>query len=317
LGNQDFSGWHELSLWIVGNKGKTPIRGFPLWILWTKASIENEKTFGGKKFFDPAIQSYPQLSTWEQEMSRRIDNSENSDQIRERVTMDRPVVHIVDDDPLICKVLEAIVEAGGWRAGIHGSAERFLAAYRDDEPGCVLLDMRMPGMNGLDCLRELKKRESAHPVVMVTAHGDVELAVQAMKDGALDFLEKPVTAARVLEVVERAIKLSMAQQGLRENREKTERLLAALTPRERQVLHRITRGEINKAVAKHLGISEKTVEVHRARVMSKLNAKSLADLIRIVRGEGTADPEPDPTDADAPPANVLPLRASSVPGKKS
>jgi FixJ family two-component response regulator len=175
----------------------------------------------------------------------------------------------------------------------------------------------MPGMNGLDCLRELKKRESTHPVVMVTAHADVELAVQAMKDGALDFLEKPVTAARVLEVVGRAIQLSLVEHGLWENRERTERLLAALTPRERQVLHRITRGEINKAVAKHLGISEKTVEVHRARVMSKLNAKSLADLIRIVRGEGQAEAAPDSADSGSPPAKVLPLRAVSASGKKT
>ena len=249
-------------------------------------------------------------------MSPQKDESDISDSARPHGSALRPAVHIVDDDPLICKVLVAIVESGGWHASVHGSAESFLADHRDAGPGCVLLDMRMPGMNGLDCLRELKKRDSAYPVVMVTAHADVELAVRAMKDGALDFLEKPVTAARVLEIVGRAIGLSQAEHGTRENRAKTTRLLAALTPRERQVLNRITRGEINKAVAKHLGISEKTVEVHRARVMSKLNAKSLADLIRIVRGEEPGESEPTPSKSDSPLAELVPLRTAAYRVKK-
>ncbi len=218
-----------------------------------------------------------------------------------------PLVHIVDDDPLICKVLVAIVEAGGWHAEVFDSAEHFLADDHNGRPGCVLLDMRMPGMNGLDCLRELKKRKTALPVVMVTGHADVELAVKAMKEGALDFFEKPVTAARVLEVVRHAIDLSLVEHGLRANRARTERLLSALTPRERQVLEHISRGEINKAVARHLGISEKTVEVHRARVMTKLNAKSLADLIRIVQGEGPTGEETSPPGAAKPVAEVVPF----------
>jgi FixJ family two-component response regulator len=241
-------------------------------------------------------------------MARETPSSDNSESPSGPETPLLPLIHIVDDDPLICKVLKAIVEAGGWRTAVHDSAESFLSGHRDGCPGCVLLDMRMPGMNGLDCLRELKKRNSVLPVMMVTGHADVELAVKAMKEGALDFFEKPVTAARVLEVVRHAVDLSLAEHGSRASRAKTERLLAALTPRERQVLQRICRGEINKAVAKHLGISEKTVEVHRARVMNKLNAKSLADLIRIVQGDGPADPETPPTDVAKPEAEVLPLR---------
>jgi len=222
-------------------------------------------------------------------------------------------VHIVDDDPVIRRLLGGIVEAGGWRAEVHDSAEGFLAAFRADWPGCVLLDMRMPGMNGLDCLREMKKRETLLPVIMVTAHADVELAVQAMKDGALDFLEKPVAVPRVLEVVRGAVERSLAEFGVRRIRAKREVRLASLTPRERQVLDRIARGEINKSVAKRLGISEKTVEVHRARVMSKLDAKSLAELIRIVRGEEFSDPAPAGSDSTA--AVVLPLRAKAAPGE--
>jgi FixJ family two-component response regulator len=163
----------------------------------------------------------------------------------------------------------------------------------------------------------LKKRKSALPVVMVTGHADVELAVKAMKEGALDFFGKPVTAARVLEVVRHAIDLSLAEHGARANRARTERLLSALTPRERQVLERISRGEINKAVARHLGISEKTVEVHRARVMSKLNAKSLADLIRIVQGDGPAGEETPPMGPAKPIAEVVPFHPASRPEKNS
>lgn len=249
-------------------------------------------------------------------MSQQNDENDTGDSPQGHEPTTRPVVYIVDDDPLICKALTAIVSPVGCQIVIHGSAESFLADRHEEGPGCVLLDMRMPGMNGFDCLREIKKRGSVLPVVMVTGHADVDLAVRSMKNGALDFLEKPVTAARVLEVVGRAIELSLAEHGLRTDRAKTERLLAALTPRERQVLQRITRGEINKAVAKHLGISEKTVEVHRARVMSKLNAKSLADLIRIVRGDGPEDQEPRPSGSADAGAEVLSLRPVSVQGKK-
>lgn len=248
-------------------------------------------------------------------MPRRDEATDMDDSTQPREPTDRPVVYIVDDDPLICKALTAIIRSAGWQVAVHGSAESFLS-NPGEGPGCVLLDMRMPGMSGFDCLIEIKKRGSVLPVVMVTAHADVDLAVRSMKNGALDFLEKPVTATRVLEIVGRALEMSHAEHALRENRERTERLLAALTPRERQVLQRITRGEINKAVAKHLGISEKTVEVHRARVMSKLNAKTLADLIRIVRGEDPEDSGPQPAGSGEPGGMVVTLRADSDQGKK-
>ncbi|MEK7246657.1 MAG: response regulator [Pseudomonadota bacterium] len=222
-------------------------------------------------------------------------------------------VHIVDDDPISRMLLQRIVEAGGWRAEVHESAELFLAALRADGPGCVLLDMRMPGMNGLDCLREIKRRDSLLTIVMVTGYGEVEFAVEAMKGGALDFLEKPIAVRQVLEAVRVALDRSWAAYGERRARAGRERSLARLTPRERQVLDRIVRGEINKAVGKRLGISEKTVEVHRARVMSKLDAKSLADLIRIVRGEELS--ATDGAGSDGAAAVVLPLKAKAAPGK--
>ena len=202
-----------------------------------------------------------------------------------------PIVHIVDDDPTVRRLLRGIVESGGWATEIHESAERFLAAYSGERPGCLLLDMQMPGMSGLELLRELKDRDSLLSVIMVTGHGDITLAVQAMKDGALDFIEKPVTALRILETVPLAVNWSLAEFGKRQTRAEKERRLSRLTERERQVLDRVVQGEINKKVAKGLGISEKTVEVHRARLMRKLNATSLADLIRIARGEDAAAPE--------------------------
>ena len=206
-------------------------------------------------------------------------------------------VYIVDDDPILRQLLKGIVDAGGWRVELHQSAEDFLAAVSLDGPGCVLMDMRMPGMNGLECMHELKRRAIDLPTIMVTGHADVELAVQAMKIGACDFLEKPVVVAQVLEIVQGAIKRSEAEFVLRRVQAERERRLSSLTPRERQVLDRIVLGEINKSVAKRLGISEKTVEVHRARVMSKLGADSLADLIRIARdNEDPATPSaPEPT----------------------
>ncbi len=216
-------------------------------------------------------------------------------------------VHVVDDDHISRKLLQRLVEAGGWRAEVYESAESFLAALHPDGPGCVLLDMRMPGMNGLECLREIKRRDAILAVIMVTGYGEVELAVEAMKGGALDFLEKPITAQRVLEAVRAAIERSWEAHSERRARAGRERSLARLTPRERQVLDRIVRGEINKSVAKRLGISEKTVEVHRSRVMSKLDAKSLADLIRIARGEKPSEAdEAGPAPASAV---VLPLKA--------
>ncbi len=222
-----------------------------------------------------------------------------------------PVVHIVDDDSTVRHLLRGIVESGGWDTEVYESAERFLAVYSGERPGCVLLDMRMPGMSGFDLLRELKDRDSVLSVIMVTGHGDVALAVQAMKDGALDFIEKPVAAIRILETVPLAVNWSLAEFGKRRARAEKELRLSRLTERERQVLDRVVQGEINKKVAKRLGISEKTVEVHRARLMRKLNAMSLADLIRIARGEDVAAAEKAPTFGET--AAVEPLRIKDGP----
>ncbi|MBM3565839.1 MAG: response regulator transcription factor, partial [Alphaproteobacteria bacterium] len=160
-----------------------------------------------------------------------------------------PVVHIVDDDPGIRRLLRGIVEAGGWTTELYETAEGFMGAFRPERPGCVLLDMQMPGMSGLDLLRKLKDRNSILSVIMVTGHGDVSLAVQAMKDGALDFIEKPVAAIRILETVPLAVNWSMAELGKRQVHAERERRFARLTERERQVLDRVVMGEINKKVA--------------------------------------------------------------------
>ena len=193
-----------------------------------------------------------------------------------------PVVFVVDDD-------RAARESLSWLIGsIHlcvvsfASAAEFLAAYPPGQPGCLITDVRMPGLSGLDLQAELKRRGVEIPVIVVTGHGDVPMAVRAMKAGALDFVEKPFNDQVLIDLVQKAVAKSLAAaRGQVEKRDIRARR-DQLTPRERQVLDMIVAGDSNKGIAHVLGISEKTVEAHRAHVMDKMQARSLAELMKLV-----------------------------------
>jgi two-component system response regulator FixJ len=192
--------------------------------------------------------------------------------------MPKASVFIVDDDPAVRAGLGALLEVSGYAAEAFESAEDFLARAAPPSSGCVLVDVRMPGMSGLELQRELKRRAIALPVVVITGHGDIPMAVAALKAGAVDFLEKPFDSDALLAAVEQAVNRA-APQG------ETDADLAArleqLTPRERQVMDLVVAGLPNKTIAFRLGIAVRTVEIHRARVMEKIGARNLAHLVRL------------------------------------
>lgn len=197
---------------------------------------------------------------------------------------EQAVVYVVDDDEAVRDSLRWLLEANGFRVQVFASAEEFLNADRPgriDRPGCLLLDVRMPGMSGLQLHDELLRRGSTLPLIFITGHGDVSMAVSSMKKGAVDFLEKPFSDEELCAVVrqhlDRATLSHQANSAEREAMGRVERL----TGRERQVLDLIVGGRLNKQIADDLDISIKTVEAHRANIMTKLGARTMADLMRI------------------------------------
>ncbi|HVV65958.1 MAG TPA: response regulator FixJ [Rhizomicrobium sp.] len=198
------------------------------------------------------------------------------------MTTSEPVIFIVDDDESVRDSLSGLLEASGFRTEVFPSAKAFLAAGALAKTGCLIADIRMPDMDGLELQTELKRQGSALPVIVMTGHGDVPLAVRAMKAGAIDFLEKPYDAAGLLQSVRYALQ---SPQGAAptpggpsaEVRDK----LQTLTPREREVLDLVVAGTLNKVIAHKLSISPRTVEIHRARVMQKMGARNLPELIRM------------------------------------
>ena len=195
--------------------------------------------------------------------------------------MTEPKVYIVDDDEAIRDSLKWLLESRGLKAELYTSAETFLNAFNSGFCGCLVLDVRMPGMNGLDLHRELQARASTLSVIFITGHGDVPMAVSALKNGAADFIEKPFNDRDMLGLIESCMKQDRAAAAKRtENASVTQRL-DSLTQREREVLGLIVAGKLNKQIADQLGISIKTVEVHRSRVMEKMGAASVAELVRL------------------------------------
>ncbi len=191
------------------------------------------------------------------------------------------VVYIVDDIEANRDLLVCLMQTADLASESFASAEDFLDAYEPGPPACLLLDVRMPGMNGLELQRHLVDQGLRIPIIIVTAHSDVHIAIQAMKAGAFDFVEKPINNQQVLDLVFSAIDESRRIVGEdNEVRAITDRL-SSLTPREREVLDMIVDGEPNKRIAHSLGISERTVEVHRSRVMEKMEAPSLAALLKM------------------------------------
>ncbi len=199
---------------------------------------------------------------------------------------DKRLVHIVDDEESIRRSAKFMLSTSGFAVEVWESGVAFLKGARHAEPGCVLLDVRMPEMDGLEVQEELHRRGITMPVIILTGHGDVSTAVRAMKAGAIDFIEKPFEKANLLAAIDAAFqRLDNAAHG-QERAAEADVLLAKLTAREREVLEGLARGLPNKTIAYDLNISSRTVEVHRANLMSKLGVRSLSDALRIAFAAG-------------------------------
>ena len=208
-----------------------------------------------------------------------------------QVTM-QETVFVVDDDEAIRDSLRWLLEANGYRVQCFSSAEQFLEAYRSGQYaaqiGCLILDVRMTGMTGLELQEKLIAENSTMPIIFVTGHGDVPMAVSTMKKGAMDFIEKPFDEAELRKLVERMLDKARSESAdVQQQRSATERL-SKLTAREHQVLERIIAGRLNKQIADDLSISIKTVEAHRANIMDKLDAATVADLLRLALADRPA-----------------------------
>ena len=199
------------------------------------------------------------------------------------------LVHVVDDDEAVRNALRWLLEGEGLIVKTYESGEDFLARLANDRPACGVIDLRMPGMSGLDLQEALALRHIRLPLVFVTAHGDVPLAVVAMRRGAVDFVEKPFTDARLVDAVRSALGVHARLPGRAEDPAVVRARAAGLSQRERDVLAAVVAGRSSKAIAAELGIAIKTVEAHRARIMAKLAAPSLAGLVRLVVQHGLLD----------------------------
>lgn len=191
------------------------------------------------------------------------------------------MVHLVDDDEAIRRSVGFMLKTSGFHVRAYESGVGLLKAVPNVEPGCILLDIRMPGMDGLEVQEALKGKGVTLPVIIMTGHGDVTLAVQAMKAGAVDFIEKPFEKSVLLSALEQAIGRLERSATVHELRDEAAVRLQALTPREREVLEGLSKGLPNKTIAYDLGISPRTVEIHRANLMNKLNVRSLSEALRL------------------------------------
>jgi FixJ family two-component response regulator len=192
-----------------------------------------------------------------------------------------PIVFVIDDDRMIREGLQSLIRSVGLRVETFASAQDFLAAKRPDTPACLILDVRMPGLNGLELQRKLSEANVYIPIIFITGHGDIPMSVRAMKEGAQEFLTKPVRGQDLLDAVQKAI---VSDRVLRKERAELSEIRArfdSLTPREKEVLDLVVAGLLNKQIADELGASELTIKTHRAHVMEKTRAESLAHLVRM------------------------------------
>jgi two-component system response regulator FixJ len=198
---------------------------------------------------------------------------------------DRPIIHVIDDDAAMRDSLAFLLDVNGYKALLYESANVFLEQASLEAVTCVVSDIRMPGVNGIELVRRLKGRGSSCPVILITGHGDVALAVEAMKTGAVDFIEKPFDDADILEAIRSALS---APPLIQDNTAKkdAEARLSELSPRERDVLRGLVAGKINKVIAHDLNISPRTVEVYRANLMAKTGARGMSELMRIALAAG-------------------------------
>ena len=200
------------------------------------------------------------------------------------MTAKKGIVYVVDDDEAVRDSLQWLLEGKDYRVRCFESAEAFLARYDPREVACLIADIRMHGMTGLELQDKLIERHSPLPIVFITGHGDVPMAVDTMKKGALDFIQKPFDESALVSVVERMLEHARTAFTDQQQAATREALLAKLTGRESQVLERIVAGRLNKQIADDLGISIKTVEAHRANIMEKMGANTVADLLKVALG---------------------------------
>ncbi len=200
------------------------------------------------------------------------------------------VVYVVDDDPSVRKSLRRLLESAGHSVQLFTSALEFLRQNLAERPACLILDVSMPGLSGLQLQETLVEKCSSLPIIFLTGHGDIPTSVRAMKAGAVDFLAKPVDDKTLLKAVDEALSKFRQEYAERKEVAEAKRLLATLTPREAEVLSQIVDGRLNRQIGAELGISEKTVKVHRGRVMEKLGVWSVADLVRLAEKAGLPPP---------------------------
>ena len=194
--------------------------------------------------------------------------------------MSKPTVYIVDDQPAVCHALREMLSVLGYEVETFGSAQQFLAALDPARPGCLVADVRMPGMDGLELMRELSKRSVRLPVVLISGHADVPLAVTAIKAGAEDFIEKPLNDAQLVSAINRCLAQAFEQFAGRQPQDDLERKFQSLTPREVEVFDLVAQGCTSQAIALRMGISPRTVESYRVQIMDKMQAASIAVLVR-------------------------------------
>jgi two-component system response regulator FixJ len=208
-----------------------------------------------------------------------------------------PTIYVVDDDAGARSSLRLLLKSLGLNAVAFDCAASFLADYDPEQPGCLLLDIRMPGMSGLELQQELNRRGTISPIIFITGHGDVAMAVEAMQHGAFDFLQKPFRDQELLDRVQGALAKDRDIRAELRGHENIRARLESLTTREQDVLDLVAQGAPNKIIAHKLGISQRTVEIHRARVMEKMSADSLAQLVHMTMTAGTVRPAPKQTGA--------------------
>jgi len=191
-------------------------------------------------------------------------------------------VYVVEDDEAVRDSLELLLKSDSKPVKTYESANAFLQDYSEKMAGCIVLDIRMPGMDGMELQKKLNEKHSILPIIFVTGHGDVPMAVDAMKEGAVDFIQKPYREEALLEKIEAALEQDREQRKSLDEKQEIVRRVKSLTPREREIMERMIAGQANKVIAIELEISQRTVEIHRSRVMHKMGTHSLAHLVRMV-----------------------------------
>jgi FixJ family two-component response regulator len=200
-----------------------------------------------------------------------------------------PIVHVVDDDPSFLGAVARLLRAGGYEVRTFASAADFLnSPPAADSPGCLIVDLQMPGLNGLELQGALTRADNPLPLVFLTGHGDIPTSVQAMRQGAEDFLTKPVKKQALFDAVERALVRDARQRVQRARQRELRARFDSLTPRETEVLAHVLRGQLNKQIASDLGTSERTIKAHRANIMAKLDVQSVAELARLAQEAGVS-----------------------------